>query len=187
VIQLQLDLQHTVHALLWPVILGIVYLYGTTLIAAGRVAHEAWRRSRSQSAIRAHLEADMALAMKASLSQRELMIETILQRFEGRQMNRINRLRMTIRLGPSLGLIGTLIPMASALAELANGNLPALAHNMVNAFASTVFGIAISVIAYILAAMRESWMRSDDRELRLHAESLMLHANETSGGLDEVR
>jgi len=97
--------------------------------------------------------------MEAPQSRRELTLESVLQRFEGQQIGRINLLRMAIRLGPSLGLIGTLIPMASALAELANVNLPALAYNMANAFASTVFGIAISVIAYVLAATRESSMR----------------------------
>lgn len=185
--QLQFDLQRTVHALLWPVVFGMVYLYGATLIAGGGIAREAWCRWRRKSEIRPLLEAKMALAMKAPLPQRELILEALLQRFEGRQIGRINRLRMTIRLGPSLGLIGTLIPMASALAELANGNLPALANNMVNAFASTVLGIAISVIAYVLAATRESWMRSDDRELRLHAEGLMQNVNETAGVRDEVR
>ena len=94
---------------------------------------------------------------------------------------------MAIRLGPSLGLIGTLIPMASALAELANGNLPELAHNMVNAFASTVFGITISVIAYVLAATREAWMHTDDRELRLYAEGLIQGLDKTPGAVDEVR
>lgn len=185
--QLQHDLQASVHALIWPVIVGLVYLYGTTFIAGGSIAHEAWRRLRKKSQTRSLLEDEMARAMRVPQSQRELVLESVLQRFEVQQIGRINRLRMAIRLGPSLGLIGTLIPMASALAELANGNLPALAHNMVNAFASTVFGITISVIAYVFAATRESWMRTDDRELRLHAEGLLERLNETSGGANEVR
>jgi biopolymer transport protein ExbB/TolQ len=185
--QLQQDLQASVHALIWPVIAGLVYLYGSTLIAGGAIAHEAWRRLRTRSQTLSPLEEEMERAVKALSSQRELLLESILQRFEGRQIARINRLRMAIRLGPSLGLIGTLIPMASALAELANGNLPALAHNMVNAFASTVFGITISVIAYVFAATRESWMRTDDRELRLHAEGLLQRLDESLGGANEVR
>ncbi len=56
---------------------------------------------------------------------------------------------------------------------------------MANAFASTVLGITISVIAYILAATRESWMRTDDRELRLYAERLL--QSKISEGADEVR
>jgi biopolymer transport protein ExbB/TolQ len=184
-IQLQNELQRSTHALIWPVVAGLVYFYGATLIGGGAIAHEAWRRWRKSSQTRSRIEEEMERAMKVPPSQRELALESILQRFEGRRIRQINRLRMVIRLGPSLGLIGTLIPMASALGELANGNLPALAHNMVNAFASTVLGITISVIAYVLAATRESWMRTDDRELRLHAERLL--QGEASGGGDEVR
>ena len=38
--QLQQDLQASVHALIWPVIAGLVYLYGTTFIAGSAIAHE---------------------------------------------------------------------------------------------------------------------------------------------------
>ena len=186
-IQLQHDLQQSVHALLWPVIAGLVYLYGSTFIAGGRIACEAWRRRQKQSQALSFIEEEIVRAVRAPQDHRELAVESILQRFEGRQIGRINRLRMAIRLGPSLGLIGTLIPMASALAELANGNLPELAHNMVNAFASTVFGITISVIAYVLAATREAWMHTDDRELRLYAEGLIQGLDKTPGAVDEVR
>ncbi len=117
-IQSQNDLERSIHALIWPVVAGLVYFYGATLIWGGAIAHEAWRRWRKSSQTRPRLEAEMERAMKVPPSGRELALESILQRFEGQQIRRINRLRMAIRLGPSLGLIGTLIPMASALVEL---------------------------------------------------------------------
>src|SRR5262249_18729220 len=42
--------------------------------------------------------------------------------------------RALVKLGPSLGLIGTLIPMGSSLAAMAGGNLQAMAGQMVVAF-----------------------------------------------------
>jgi biopolymer transport protein ExbB/TolQ len=69
--------------------------------------------------------------------------------------------------------MGTLIPMADALQGLANGNLPALASNMVTAFAATVIGLSISVVAYLLAAARESWVRADAQALAFHAERVL--------------
>ena len=62
--------------------------------------------------------------------------------------------------------------MANALQGLAEGNLPALASNMVTAFAATVIGLAISVVAYLLAAARENWVRADTEVLAFHAEHL---------------
>jgi biopolymer transport protein ExbB/TolQ len=63
--------------------------------------------------------------------------------------------------------------MADALKGLAEGNLPALASNMVTAFAATVIGLTISVAAYLLAAARESWVRADTETLAFHAERLL--------------
>lgn len=186
-IQFQNDLQGSVQALIWPVIAGLVYLYVATLIAGGGIAREAWSRWRRPREIRFTLRQQMTDVLEEPAPLRELSLEAFLQRYEGRQLASINRLRMAIRLGPSLGLIGTLIPMSRALAELANGNLPALAHNMVNAFAATVLGIAVSVIAYILAATREAWMRHDDRELRIFAEILLEDPKAVSGDDDAVR
>jgi len=88
----------------------------------------------------------------------------------------LGRLRLAVRVGPSLGLMGTLIPMADALQGLAEGNLPALASNMVTAFAATVIGLTISVVAYLIAGARESWVRADAQELAFHAERVLRKA-----------
>ena len=181
------SLQAGVQLLLWPDIAGLAYLYMATLIAAGSIGREAWERWHRGMEARLRLEAEMTEVASETGEEKELRLESILQRYEGRQMARINRLRLAIRLGPSLGLIGTLIPMARALAELASGNLPGLARNMVNAFASTVLGITVSVIAYVLAATREAWVRADDRELRLHAEKLLSDAGKANGENHEIR
>ena len=63
--------------------------------------------------------------------------------------------RLLIRLGPSLGLIGTLIPMGPALAGLANGDLESLSRNMQVAFSTTVLGVLIGGIGYVLHQSRK--------------------------------
>ena len=50
--------------------------------------------------------------------------------------------RLLVKVGPSLGLLGTLIPMGTALASLATGNLDAMAGQMVVAFTTTIIGLA---------------------------------------------
>jgi biopolymer transport protein ExbB/TolQ len=79
-----------------------------------------------------------------------------------------------VRIGPALGLMGTLIPMAAALQGLADGNLPALASNMVTAFAATVVGLTISVVAYAITAFREDWVRADVQALAFRAEHVLV-------------
>ena len=63
--------------------------------------------------------------------------------------------RLLIRLGPSLGLIGTLIPMGPALAGLAAGDMVSLTQNMQVAFSTTVLGIVIGSIGFVLYQSRK--------------------------------
>ena len=63
--------------------------------------------------------------------------------------------RMLIRLGPSLGLVGTLIPMGPALAGLANGDLVSLSQNMQVAFSTTVLGVLVGGIGFVLYQSRK--------------------------------
>jgi len=63
--------------------------------------------------------------------------------------------RLLIRLGPSLGLVGTLIPMGPALAGLANGDLVSLSQNMQVAFSTTVLGVLVGGIGFVLYQSRK--------------------------------
>lgn len=51
-----------------------------------------------------------------------------------------------VKLGPMLGLMGTLIPMGPALVGLASGDLNTMAYNMQVAFATTVVGMLVAAI-----------------------------------------
>jgi biopolymer transport protein ExbB/TolQ len=100
-------------------------------------------------------------------------VERLLQITELEQISQLDKVRFMIRTGPALGLMGTLIPMGTALASLAEGNIPNLAGSMVNAFTATVAGLASSVVAYLIALMREKWLRADIREMEFHTEITM--------------
>lgn len=160
--------------LVWPVLAGLLALIAAMLVSLGTFAREAWDRRRdrrfSLARDRAALDSAARLAPREHL---ELQLEEILQAAERRRWRALGRLRLAVRVGPSLGLMGTLIPMADALQGLADGNLPALASNMVTAFAATVIGLTISVTAYLLAAARESWVRADTEALAFHAERIL--------------
>ena len=80
--------------------------------------------------------------------------------------------RMLVKVGPSLGLLGTLIPMGTSLASLATGNLEAMAGQMVVAFTTTIIGLATGTIAYVVAAARQTWVAEFIREQRFLAERI---------------
>ncbi len=160
--------------LVWPVLLGLLGLAGAMLVSLGTFVREAWDRARGhRRALEADRQALSATPAGGDVDERGLQLEQVLQASDRRRWRALNRLRLAVRVGPSLGLMGTLIPMADALQGLADGNLPALASNMVTAFAATVIGLSISVIAYLVSAARENWVRADAADLAFEAERLL--------------
>ncbi|MFP4417642.1 MAG: MotA/TolQ/ExbB proton channel family protein [Chitinispirillaceae bacterium] len=65
--------------------------------------------------------------------------------------------RILMRVGPMLGLMGTIIPMGPALTGLATGNLSAMALNMQVAFATTVVGLFCGITGFILNSVLRRW------------------------------
>ncbi|WP_397571725.1 MotA/TolQ/ExbB proton channel family protein [Schlesneria sp. T3-172] len=82
---------------------------------------------------------------------------------------RLARLGFSTRLGPMLGLIGTLIPLGPALTGLASGDIQALSSNLVIAFTTTVFGILIGGFSYAASVARKSWYEQDLSDLEFVA------------------
>ena len=82
----------------------------------------------------------------------------------------LNGSRMLVRVGPSLGLLGTLIPMGTALASLTAGNLEAMAGQMVVAFTTTIVGISAGTMAFVIQVIRHAWVNETVREQRFLAE-----------------
>ena len=82
--------------------------------------------------------------------------------------------RMLVKVGPSLGLLGTLIPMGSSLAAMAAGDLEAMAGQMVVAFTTTIVGIACGTVAYVINTIRQSWVNEVIREQRYLAEKIAI-------------
>ena len=160
--------------LIWPVMLGLLGLAATTLLVLGGYAREAWDRWRGRkNALTASMHRLTVCAQDNDHEALDLRLERRLQLEERLRWQAVARLRLAVRVGPALGLMGTLIPMAYALQGLAEGDLPALASNMVTAFAATVIGLAISVLAYLVSSSREHWVRTDCQALSLHAEHLL--------------
>ncbi|MCY1192415.1 MotA/TolQ/ExbB proton channel family protein [compost metagenome] len=163
-----------------PVLLLLVALVVWTLVALGMFARSAAVRWRGRRPAVARHAAQIDAAAAAPGADLDLAIERVLARAEHASLRSLNAVRFAVRAGPSLGLMGTLIPMAAALNGLARGDLPALAEHMVVAFSATIVGIAIGVAAHVIAMVREGWQREDLDALRLYAERALRAAQAAS-------
>lgn len=76
------------------------------------------------------------------------------------------------KMGPMLGLMGTLIPMGPALVGLSTGDIGSMAYNMQVAFATTVIGLFSAAIGFITLQVKQRWYLRDMTNLELVAELL---------------
>lgn len=73
----------------------------------------------------------------------------------------LGKSKLLTKLGPILGLMGTLIPMGPALVGLATGDVSTMAHNMQVAFATTVIGVFVGAIGFITQQVKQRWYADD--------------------------
>lgn len=76
------------------------------------------------------------------------------------------------KMGPMLGLMGTLIPMGPALVGLSTGDISSMAYNMQVAFATTVVGLFASAIGFITKQIKQRWYLQDMTNLEFLSELL---------------
>ena len=182
-------------ALLVPVLLAALAALAFTIFETGRLAVELWRRrGRSLPALETAVneakqelaagnidEAKLALQRSA---RSERMRATIGAVFDGRDradfddwsakqladfdygsLRRLERTRILVRLGPALGLMGTLIPLSPGLAALSRGDTAKLSEDLRIAFSITVLGLLIGAVAYAISLVRDRLYSHDLSDL----------------------
>ena len=104
-------------------------------------------------------------------------IEKILQDYELKIAKELEIPKILARIGPMLGLMGTLIPLGPALMALSKGNVELLATNLITAFATTVLGLIVGGVGYISSLVKKRWYLQDLSDMEYIAKTL--------GGFDE--
>ncbi|WP_301708577.1 MotA/TolQ/ExbB proton channel family protein [uncultured Duncaniella sp.] len=97
-------------------------------------------------------------------------IELLLSEYEIQASKELATSKMLTKMGPILGLMGTLIPMGPALVGLATGDIASMAYNMQVAFATTVVGLIVSAIGFVTQQLKERWSIQDISMLEYLAE-----------------
>lgn len=100
-----------------------------------------------------------------SSSPSEAYSDFTLSNFENEVDKDISLSKMLSKMGPILGLIGTLIAMSPALVGLSTGDIGGMAYNMQVVFATTVVGLVISAVGIITQQYKQRWYAKDMNNL----------------------
>ena len=91
----------------------------------------------------------------------EAYADFVATQFEAEAAKDVNLSRLLTKLGPVLGLIGTLISMSPALVGLSTGDISGMAYNMQVVFSATVVGLVISVVGLFTQQLKSRWYAKD--------------------------
>ncbi|MCM1077822.1 MAG: MotA/TolQ/ExbB proton channel family protein [Bacteroides sp.] len=101
-------------------------------------------------------------------------IDLLLSEYEIEADKDLSTSKVLTKMGPILGLMGTLIPMGPALVGLATGDIASMAYNMQVAFATTVVGLVVSAIGFLTQQVKERWAVKNITMLEYLAEVIKL-------------
>ena len=104
-------------------------------------------------------------SLMAAAEWDRLECEKILSDLRGEHDRELERARFLTKVGPMLGLMGTLIPMGPALAGLASGDIASMAYNMQIAFATTVVGCFIAGSGVLVHSVKKHWFADETADL----------------------
>lgn len=100
------------------------------------------------------------------------MRQRLLSDFEIEASKNLSISKTLCKMGPMLGLMGTLIPMGPALVGLSTGDIASMAYNMQVAFATTVVGLFSAAIGFVTQQVKQRWYLKDMTNLEFVAELL---------------
>ena len=95
----------------------------------------------------------------------EAYSDFMISNFENDADKDISLSKMLTKMGPILGLVGTLIAMSPALVGLSAGDIGGMAYNMQVVFATTVVGLVISAVGIITLQFKQRWYSKDVNNL----------------------
>ena len=178
------------NGLLVPVIVGLLYFFVNSILLLGVFFNQYLTHSKQTKLLKKTLDSLRADDMEklkveaGKLPQSNFtgflcnIIEApskaysnrLLADYEVRADAELGKYKLLTKFGPILGLMGTLIPMGPALAGLATGDVASMAYNMQIAFATTVVGLLVGAIGYVLLQIKQRWFVAELADLEFIAD-----------------
>ncbi|MBR6023878.1 MAG: MotA/TolQ/ExbB proton channel family protein [Methanobrevibacter sp.] len=100
---------------------------------------------------------EIASSSALDKNSREALARKLVEYEEEKIDNTLRRTDIITRVGPTLGLMGTLIPMGPGLAALGAGDVNTLAESLTLAFNTTIVGIGSGALCYVIGKIRSGW------------------------------
>lgn len=178
--------------LLVPVIVLLIFFFGRALLLIGSFFGQYMTIRRTDALLRkelARLNKDNVPSLTEHLPKKNpspvvtcmnrllatdsaAMRQRLLADFEIEADKDLSISKTLSKMGPMLGLMGTLIPMGPALVGLSTGDIASMAYNMQVAFATTVVGLFAAAIGFITQQTKKRWYLQDMTNLEFVAELL---------------
>lgn len=112
-------------------------------------------------------------AESLTADSRQTLARKLIEFEETNRAKTIERTDIVTRIGPTLGLMGTLIPMGPGLAALGAGDVNTLASAIIVAFDTTVVGIGAGAVGYFVSKIRRRWYEEDLSNLDALVDALL--------------
>ena len=177
------------NAMLYPVLILLIILVALCFVFAGDMISEYSKRSKKfdDKFKEGHLSGFCGAVKRLVTEHRNprdenvlsVKIGRLLQEYEAEAGRKLGNTRLLIRVGPMLGLMGTLIPLGPALLGLSAGDIEQLANNLVIAFTSTVVGLLIGAVSLTVASVRQRWYSQDLDDMEYMAELSIAKEDDT--------
>ena len=179
--------------LLVPVIVLLIFLFFRSLLLVGSFFGQYVSIRKTDKLIREQMEtlhvnnvdhfaeklpeksnSLVVMFMKRILAeqQNKAQVQRLLANFEIAADKDLAISKTLTKLGPILGLMGTLIPMGPALVGLSTGDIASMAYNMQVAFATTVIGLVAGAIGFLTQQVKQRWYLQDMTNLECLVEVL---------------
>lgn len=181
------------NSLLIPDIIILLILFGRSLLLTGSFYNQFITKQKNDKLLDKsikELSPEKTEALKNSLPNKDNSLyvkhirdllshqpdvaysDFLISSFEGEAEKDISVSKMLAKLGPVLGLIGTLIAMSPALVGLFSGDISGMAYNMQVVFATTVVGLVVSAVGLVTLQFKQRWYAKETNNLEYVAQVL---------------
>ncbi|MBP1619109.1 MAG: hypothetical protein H6Q14_2936 [Bacteroidetes bacterium] len=174
------------NSLLIPDIILLLFLFGRGLLLVGGFYNQFMTKRKNDKLLNSRIK-DLTPHLLDELKQnlpsrdnslfiqylRDLLASSsgeaysdfLISNFENDAEKDISLSKLLAKMGPVLGLIGTLIAMSPALVGLSTGDIAGMAYNMQVVFATTVVGLVVSAIGLVTLQFKQRWYAKDVNQL----------------------
>ena len=174
------------NSLLIPDIIILLFLFGRSLLLIGSFYDQFMTKRKNDKAIGNRIKELSNLSMDElrvvipkndnslfikylrdllTTPPSEAYSDFLISNFENEADKDLALSKMLAKMGPVLGLIGTLIAMSPALVGLSTGDISGMAYNMQVVFATTVVGLVVSAIGLVTLQTKQRWYAKDVNNL----------------------